>query len=54
MYATVNVAGGSSEAGPVTVLAMVLGMIGTITYMLLTVVVLAALATIAITGPAKD
>lgn len=51
LYATVNIAGGSSEGLPVSVLAMFVGMLGTITYLLLTVVVLAALAGIAITAP---
>jgi hypothetical protein len=53
-YWTVNIAGGSSEANPVTVLAMFLAMIGTITYLLLTVVVLAGLAGIAITAPGES
>jgi hypothetical protein len=47
-YWTVNIAGGSSEAEPVTMLAMLLAMIGTITYLLLTVIVLAGLAGVAI------
>jgi hypothetical protein len=51
LYATVNIAGGSSEGTPVTVLTMFIGMLGTITYLLLTVIVLAALAGIAITAP---
>jgi hypothetical protein len=51
LYATVNIAGGASEGSPVTVLAMFIGMLGTITYLLLTVIVLAALAGIAITAP---
>lgn len=50
LYATVNIAGGSSEGTPVTVLAKFIGMLGTITYLLLTVIVLAALAGIAITA----
>jgi len=37
---------------PVTVLAMFIGMLGTITYLLLTVIVLAALAGIALSAPA--
>jgi hypothetical protein len=53
-YWTVNIAGGSSEAGPVTMLAMLLAMIGTITYLLLTVIVLAALAGIVISAPGKS
>lgn len=57
-YWTVNIAGGSSEADPVTVLAMLLAMllamIGTITYLLLTVVVLAGLTGMAITAPGKS
>ena len=52
LYATVNIAGGSSEGTPVTVLAMFIGMLGTITYLLLTVIVLAALAGIALNAPA--
>jgi hypothetical protein len=51
LYTTVNIAGGSSEGTPVTVLAMFIGMLGTITYLLLTVIVLAALAGIAISAP---
>lgn len=51
LYTTVNIAGGSSEGTPVTVLAMLIGMLGTITYLLLTVIVLAALAGIAISAP---
>jgi hypothetical protein len=51
LYATVNIAGGASEGSPVTVLAMFIGMLGTITYLLLTVIVLASLAGIAITAP---
>jgi hypothetical protein len=51
LYATVNIAGGSSEGTPATVLAKFIGMLGTITYLLLTVIVLAALAGIAITAP---
>ena len=43
-YWTVNIAGGSSEAEPFTMLAMLLAMIGTITHILLTVIVLAGLA----------
>jgi hypothetical protein len=54
LYATVNIAGGASEGSPVTVLAMFIGMLGTITYLLLTVIVLAALASIAITAPADS
>jgi hypothetical protein len=54
LYATVNIAGGASEAGPVTVLTMFVGVLGTITYLLLTVVVLAGLAGIAITAPDKS
>ena len=46
-----NIAGGESEGSPVTILAMTVGMIGTITYLLLTVIVLAGLAGIAITAP---
>ena len=53
-YWTVNIAGGSSEAGPITMLAMLLAMIGTITYLLLTVIVLAALAGIVISAPGKS
>jgi hypothetical protein len=53
LYSTVNIAGGTSDGAPVTVLAMLTGMIGTITYLLLTVIVLAALAGIAITAPEK-
>ena len=53
-YWTVNIAGGSSEADPVTILARLLAMIGTVTYLLLTVVVLAALAGIAIAAPGKS
>jgi hypothetical protein len=53
LYSTVNIAGGSSDGNPVTVLAMLIAMIGTITYLLLTVVVLAGLAGIAITAPEK-
>lgn len=53
LYATVNIAGGSSEGTPVTVLAMFIGMLGTITYLLLTVIVLAALAGIAIAAPSN-
>jgi hypothetical protein len=52
-YQTVNIAGGSSDAGPVTMLAMLVAMIGTITYLLLTVIVLAALAGIVISAPEK-
>jgi hypothetical protein len=52
-YWTVNIAGGSSEAEPVTMLAMLIAMIGTITYLLLTVIVLAGLAGIAFTAPGK-
>jgi len=52
-YCTVNIAGGASDAGPVTMLAMLLAMIGTITYLLLTVIVLAALAGIVISAPGK-
>jgi hypothetical protein len=52
-YWTVNIAGGSSQADPVTMLAMLLAMTGTITYLLLTVIVLAGLAGIAITAPGK-
>ena len=52
-YWTVNIAGGSSEAEPVNTLAMLLAMIGTITYLLLTVIVLAALAGIVISAPGK-
>jgi hypothetical protein len=52
-YCTVNIAGGSSEAGPFTMLAMFLAMIGTITYLLLTVIVLAALAGIVISAPGE-
>jgi len=52
LYATVNIAGGTSDGSPVTVLAMFIGMLGTITYLLLTVIVLAALAGVAITAPA--
>jgi hypothetical protein len=51
LYATVNIAGGSSEGSPVTVLTMFIGMLGTITYLLLTVIVLAALAGIALSAP---
>lgn len=51
LYATVNIAGGASEGSPVSVLAMFIGMLGTITYLLLTVIVLAGLAGIAITAP---
>jgi len=51
LYATVNIAGGASEGSPVTMLAMFIGMLGTITYLLLTVIVLAALAGMAITAP---
>lgn len=51
LYTTVNIAGGSSEGTPSTVLAMLIGMLGTITYLLLTVIVLAALAGIAISAP---
>lgn len=51
LYATVNIAGGSSEGTPVTALTMFIGMLGTVTYLLLTVIVLAALAGIAITAP---
>ena len=51
LYTTVNIAGGSSEGTPTTVLAMFIGMLGTITYLLLTVIVLAALADIAISAP---
>lgn len=54
VYATVNITGGSAEATPTTVLAKVISMTGTITYVMLTVVVLAGLAGIAITGPDKD
>jgi hypothetical protein len=54
LFATVNIAGGASEAGPTNVLAMLIGMLGTITYLLLTVIVLAALAGIAITTPTSD
>lgn len=53
-YWTVNIAGGSSEADPVTMLARLLAMIGTITYLLLTVIVLAALAGIVISSPGKN
>lgn len=54
LYSTVNIAGGSGDGNPVTVLAMLIAMIGTITYLLLTaVVVLAGLAGIAITAPDK-
>lgn len=53
-YCTVNIAGGSSEAEPVTMLAMLLAMIGTITYLLLTVIVLAGLAGVAITASEKS
>jgi hypothetical protein len=53
-YCTVNIAGGSSEAGPVTALAMLLAMIGTIAYLLLTVIVLAGLAAVAIVAPEKS
>jgi len=53
-YWTVNIAGGSSEAEPVTMLAMFLAMIGTITYLLLTLIVLAALAGIVISAPGKS
>jgi len=53
-YCTVNIAGGSSDAEPVTIIAMVLAMIGTVTYLLLTVVVLAALAGIALAAPGKS
>jgi hypothetical protein len=52
-YWTVNIAGGSSEAEPFTMLAMLLAMIGTITYLLLTVIVLAGLAGIVFTAPAN-
>ncbi len=52
-YWTVNIAGGSSDAEPVTMLAMLLAMIGTITYLLLTVIVLAGLAGVAITASDK-
>jgi hypothetical protein len=52
-YWTVNIAGGTSEAEPVTMLAMLLAMIATITYLLLTVIVLAGLASVAITA-SKD
>jgi hypothetical protein len=51
LYATVNIAGGSSEGNPDHVLTMFIGMLGTITYLLLTVIVLAALAGIAINAP---
>jgi hypothetical protein len=47
----VNIAGGSSEGNPDHVLTMFIGMLGTITYLLLTVIVLAALAGIAINAP---
>ena len=53
-YWTVNIAGGSSDAAPVTIMAMILAMIGTVTYLLLTVVVLAALAGIALAAPGKS
>jgi hypothetical protein len=53
-YWTVNIAGGSSEANPVTVVARLLAIIGTVTYLLLTVVVLAGLAGIAIAAPGKS
>lgn len=52
-YCTVNIAGGASDAEPVTMLAMLLAMIGTITYLLLTVIVLAALAGIVISAPGE-
>jgi hypothetical protein len=51
LYATVNIAGGSSDGNPDHVAAMLIGMIGTITYLLLTVIVLAGLAGIAIRAP---
>jgi hypothetical protein len=50
-YSAVNIAAGSSDAGPVTVLAMLVAMVGTVTYVGLSVIVLAALASIAIKGP---
>ena len=53
-YWTVNIAGGSSEANPVTIVARLLAIIGTVTYLLLTVVVLAGLAGIAIAAPGKS
>lgn len=53
LYQAVNIAGGSSDATPVTIPAMLLAMTGTITYLLLTVIVLAGLAGIAITAPGK-
>jgi hypothetical protein len=53
-YCTVNIAGGSSEAAPDNITAMTLAMIGTITYLLLTVFVLAALASIALAAPGKS
>lgn len=49
-YQTVNIAGGSSEAQPVTMLAMLLAMIGTITYLLLTIIILAGLVSRTITA----
>lgn len=51
LYCTVNIVAGSSEANPVTMLAMLVGMIGTVAYVTLSVVVLAALASIAIRTP---
>lgn len=36
LYATANIAGGSSEGAPDHVLTMFIGMLGTITYLLLT------------------
>jgi len=54
LYSAVNIAGGSSDGDPVTALAMLIAMIGTITYLLLTVIVLAGLAGIAITAPEKQ
>lgn len=51
VFDTVNIAGGSTEGTPLSMLAKSISMIGTITYLLLTVIVLAALAGVAITGP---
>lgn len=51
LYSTVNIAGGSSDGTPDGVVAMLIGMIGTVTYLLLTVIVLAGLAGIAIRAP---
>jgi hypothetical protein len=53
-YSTVNIAGGSSEASPVSVLAMLFSMMGTVAYFLLIVITLAGLTSVAIKESGKS